>query len=172
VVVIVSKIKRLFLKEKEAKKLLSEFLKSAKIHPYQLPALKPPIELAKTDNEEIFLINGEPIFAKSNNKLFPTLASGKLLSNLPKATVNIGAIPHICNGADIMAPGIVHFEGTFNKENIVVISDERHQKPIAIAIALYDSREAEKLEHGKTLKNIHYVGDKVWQTIKQLGQTK
>lgn len=165
------KIRRQFLREKEAKKLLSELIRNSKIHPYQLPLIKQPIELAKINNEEIFLINGEPIFAKSNNKLFPTLRSSRLLSNLPKATVNVGAVPHICNGADIMAPGIVRFEGTFNEGNIVVISDERHQKPIAIAMALHDSKEAEKFKQGKTMKNIHYVGDKVWQAIKQLCQT-
>lgn len=168
----VSIAKRRFIKEKEAKKLLSEFFERANIHPHQLPALKPPIELAKTNNEEIFFINRKPIFAKSNNKLFPTLASHELLSNMPKATVNMGAVPHICNGADIMAPGIVNFEGTFNKEEIVVITDERHQKPIAIAIALYNTEEAKKLEHGKILKNIHYIGDKLWDTVKQLSQTK
>ncbi|MDH5448885.1 MAG: DUF1947 domain-containing protein [Candidatus Bathyarchaeota archaeon] len=166
------KIKRRFIKEKEAKKLLSELFKNTKINLQELPTLKPPIEIAKTNNEEIFFINKEPIFAKSNNKLFPTLASDKILKNLPKATVNMGAIPHICNGADIMAPGIVHYEGTFNKENIVIISDERHQKPIAIAIALYNTKEAKNLEHGKILKNIHYIGDKIWNTIKQLNQTK
>lgn len=164
------KIKRRFIKEKVAKKLLSDFFKSARIRPQHLPTLKPPIELAKTNNEEIFFINGRPIFAKSNNKLFPTLASGKLLSNMPQVTVNMGAVPHICNGADVMAPGIVHFEGTFNKENIVVVSDERHQKPIAITLALCNMKEAEKLEHGKILKNIHYIGDSLWNATKQLSQ--
>ncbi|MCK4477426.1 DUF1947 domain-containing protein [Candidatus Bathyarchaeota archaeon] len=167
-----SKIERQFLKEKEAKKLLSEFLKRAKIHTKQLPALKPPIELAKTNNEEIFLINRKPIFVKSDNKLFPTLVSHELLSNLPKATVNMGAVPYVCNGADIMAPGIVNFEGAFNKGDIVVISDERHQKPIAIAIALYSTEKAKELEHGKILKNIHYIGDQLWNTVKQLDHAR
>jgi len=67
-----------------------------------------------------------------------------------------------------MAPGIVNFEGTFNKEDIVVISDERHQKPIAIAIALYGTEKAKELEHGKILKNVHYIGDELWNTVKQL----
>ena len=167
-----AKIERQFLKEKEAKKLLSEFLKRDKIHTQQLPVLKPPIELAKTNNEEIFLINRKPIFVKSDNALFPTLVSHELLSKLPKATVNMGAVPYVCNGADIMAPGIVNFEGTFNKEDIVVISDERHQKPIAIAIALYSTEKAKKLEHGKILKNIHYIGDELWNTVKQLDSAR
>jgi len=160
-------MKRRYMKEKEAKKLLTEFFKKTKILPHQLPTLKPPVEVAEINNEKIFFINGKPLFAESNNRIFPTLASDKLLSYLPKATVNMGAVPHVCNGADIMAPGITSFEGNFNKEDIVVVYDERHQKPIAITIALHNIKEAQKMERGKTLKNIHYIGDKVWNQIKQ-----
>lgn len=163
-----SRIKRRTMKEKEAKKLLSEFFQKAKISSRQLPMLKPPIELAKTNDEEIFFIDKRPIFAKSNGRLFPTLASDGLLPPFPKAIVNMGAVPHVCNGADIMAPGIVRFEGNFNKEDLVVVYDERHQKPIALTLALYDTEKAKKLKHGKVLKNIHYVGDKLWNKIKQL----
>lgn len=57
-----------------------------KIHPEQLAALKQPIEIAKANSEESFFINKKPIFAKSNNRLFPTLISGRLLANIPRAT--------------------------------------------------------------------------------------
>ncbi len=160
------------MKEKEAKRLLSEFFEKTKVHPQQLPTLKPPIELAKANSEEIFFINKKPILAKSNNKIFPTLASDKLLSNMPKAIVNMGAVPHICNGADIMAPGIVHIEGNFSKGDIVVVSDKRHQKPIAITVALHNTEAAKKLKHGKILTNIHHIGDGLWKTLKQLSQEK
>lgn len=165
-------MKRRFIREKEAKKLLAAFFKRAKIHSPQLSALKPSIEIAKTNSEEIFFIDRKPVFAKSNNELFPTLASGELLSKMPKVTVNMGAVPHICNGADVMAPGIVHLKGTFQKEDIVVVSDERHQKPIAITTALCNSEEAKSLKRGKILKNIHYIGDRLWNEMKRHGQAK
>ncbi|MFP3985037.1 MAG: DUF1947 domain-containing protein [Candidatus Bathyarchaeia archaeon] len=163
-----STVKRRFIKEKEASQLLSEFFKKVKLSPRQLPAFEPPVELAETNGEEIFFVDRQPLFAKVNNKLFPTLAVDKLLSKMVKVTVNMGAVPYICNGADVMAPGIVDFEETFSKEDIVVVRDERHQKPIAITIALCSSEEAKKLERGKVLKNIHHVGDTLWKTIKQL----
>ncbi len=163
------KIRRRFIKEKEAKKLLLEFFKSAKIRS-QSPPLKPPIELVRTNDEEIFFISRKPIFAKSNNMLFPTLKSHEFLSALPKAIVNMGAVPHVCNGADVMAPGIVRFEGTFNREDLVIVYDERHQQPITITTALYTAKEAKKLKHGKILKNIHYIGDKIWGLTQQLTQ--
>jgi len=165
-------VKRRFLKEKEAKQLLAEFSEKVGIHLQPLLVLKPPIETTETNGWEIFFIDREPVFARSTDGLFPTLGSDKLLSAMPKVVINMGAVPHVCNGADIMAPGIVRFEGTFKREDIVVVSDERHQKPIAIAIALYDVEEARKLRHGKILKNVHYVGDKLWRTMKQLSQTK
>ncbi len=165
-----SRINRRFLKSKEAKRLLGQFLEKAKIDPELIPSVKPPVELATVGGMEVFFVNKEPIFARANNRLFPTLKSEGVLSKMPKATVNMGAVPHVCNGADVMAPGIVQFAGEFQREDIVVVFDERHHAPIAVTIALHSSEEAEKLEHGKILKNIHYVGDALWNILKHLGK--
>lgn len=67
-----------------------------------------------------------------------------------------------------MAPGIVSFEGTFDKEDLVVVFDERHRTPLAVTIALYSTEEAKRLDAGKILKNIHYVGDDLWKMLRQL----
>ena len=161
-------MERRFIKEKEARKLLLEFFEKIGIDPQDKPKLNLPIELASIDEDEIFFINKKPIFVKSRNKLYPTLASDGILLDLPRVIVNMGAIPYLCNGADVMAPGIISFEGTFRKGDIVVVHDEQHKKPIAITSALYNVEEAKRLQHGKVLKNIHYVGDKLWNTLKQL----
>jgi len=161
-------MERRFIKEKEARKLLLEFFEKIGIDPQDKRKLNLPIELANIDEYEIFFINKKPIFAKSQNKLYPTLASDGILLDLPRVIVNMGAIPYLCNGADVMAPGIVSFEGTFRKGDIVVVHDEQHQKPLAITSALYNVEEAKRLQHGKVLQNIHYVGDKLWNTLKQL----
>jgi PUA domain protein len=50
----------------------------------------------------------------------------------------------------------------------VVVVDERHQKPLAVGIALYDSETLRNLKHGKTIKNIHWVGDDLWQILRKL----
>jgi PUA domain protein len=160
-------VRRRPIKEKDAKKFISDFLEKTQISPVEL-SLEPPVELVQVNNAEVLLVKKIPVLAKSNNTLFPTLASGNLLSYLPKATVNMGAVPYVCNGADIMAPGIVDFQGSFEKGDIVLISDEHHQKPIAVTIALCDKTEAMKLKHGKIFKNIHYVGDRLWSAMKQL----
>ncbi len=165
------RIKRRFLREKEAQKLLSRFFSKTKTDHAQWPDLKPPVERAEVDEQEVFLINEKPIIAKSNDDIFPTLSPNRFLSILPRAMVDMGAIPHICNGADIMAPGITNFEGDFDNGDIVVIIDKRHQKPVAIALALHNAEQARKLKKGKVFRNVHYVGDKLWSAIRQITQT-
>lgn len=160
------------MKEKDARKILSEFLEHVHDADQQLASLKPPVEVSGMKHGELFFIDGLPAFARSENVLFPTLTSPKMLFALPKATVNMGAVPYVCNGADVMAPGIVGFEGDFGRDDFVVIVDERHRKPLAMAVALFSSEEAKKLERGKVLKNVHYVGDNVWNLTKQLSQSK
>ncbi|MCK4223321.1 RNA-binding protein, partial [Candidatus Bathyarchaeota archaeon] len=113
-------------------------------------------------------VDNNPVLVRSGVDIFPTLKFQTVLSQMPKAVVNSGAVPHICNGADVMAPGIVQFEGVFSKGNMVVVIDENHRKPIAIVVALYDIKTAETLKRGKILKNIHYVGDKLWKAIKMV----
>jgi PUA domain protein len=162
------KAKRWFLREKEAKRVLSEFFESIKVDPNQFPELKPPVELAQANDYHVYFISGKPVLVKTERRLFPTLTFSKLLSTIPKVTVNMGAVPYVCDGADVMAPGIVGFEGIFGKGDIVVVHDERHQKPIALAEALLEIEEARRAKRGKVLHTFHYVGDKLWTTIQQL----
>jgi PUA-domain protein len=161
-------IKRHFLKEKETEKILRELSHRLNIETKQLLGYKPRIELAETQSTEIFLINGKPTLARFNNTLLPTLAFDEIFPHLPRIIVDMGAVPYICNGADVMAPGIVHIDGDFNENDILLIADERHEKPLAIGIALFNSQHMRKLTKGKVVKNIHYVGDKFWNLLKRI----
>jgi PUA domain protein len=80
----------------------------------------------------------------------------------------MGAVPFVCNGADIMAPGVVQIEKDYKLNDHVVVIDERHDKPLAVAVALTDSATARTLKHGKIAKNVHYVGDDLWNQLKKL----
>jgi PUA domain protein len=88
---------------------------------------------------------------------------------MPKIVVDMGAVRHICNGANVMAPGIVRFEGNFGKGDLVVVVDEKHGKPIAVGEVLYDDNIISKIRQGVVVKNVHFVGDKVWKLIKEMG---
>jgi PUA domain protein len=65
-----------------------------------------------------------------------------------------------------MVPGVVDIEGDFEEGEFVLIVDERFLKKLAIGVSLYDSYTIRTLKRGKIVKNMHYVGDKLWSLIK------
>lgn len=160
--------KRHFLKRKQAKTALEEFSEKIKVSAKELFGSKPRVELVEAEVAEIFVVNGKPLLARYKNVFFPTLYFDKALAVLPKILIDMGAVPHVCNGADVMAPGVVDVEGEFDENNVILVVDERHRKPLAVAITLCNSENMKKLEHGKVAKNIHFVGDKLWKTLKDI----
>ncbi|MEM3553457.1 MAG: DUF1947 domain-containing protein [Candidatus Bathyarchaeia archaeon] len=162
------RFKRHFLKDKEARNLLEKASKRLKIALKKCFASTPKVEVVEADFGEIYLINGEPALFKSGENVYPTLLFKEVFGFLPRVVVDMGAVPHICNGADVMAPGILRFEREFLRGDVALVVDEKHGKPIAVGEILYNSGEAAGVKHGVVVKNVHYVGDKVWKTIKEL----
>jgi len=158
--------RRHFLREKEAKNVILEFSKKTKAKAEQLFESKQHIETIETKGAKIYFVDGKPLLASSNEKLFPTLFFNEVFPLLPKIVVDMGAISHICKGADVMAPGVVRIEGQFDANDFVLIVDERYSKPLAIGSALLNSQMAEQTKHGRIVKNLHYVGDKLWASLK------
>ncbi|NIV43505.1 RNA-binding protein [Candidatus Bathyarchaeota archaeon] len=146
---------------------MTKFSQQLKTTPEKLFGTKIQVESTEARGATVYLINGRPLIALHKDILLPTLRFEDALNRLPKAIVNMGAISHICNGADVMAPGIVQFEGKFEADEFLLIIDERHRKPLAIGKALFDSEHARALKRGKIVKNLHYVGDTLWKLLKQ-----
>jgi len=161
------KFRRHFLKAKDAKALLKKASEKLKVNLEQIFKAKANVELVQTEFAEIYLINGKPSLVKIGD-VFPTLVFNEFCALSPKVVVNMGAVPHICNGANIMAPGITRFEGEFRKGDFVLVVDEKYGKPIAVGEIIYDVDVAKKATHGIVVRNIHFVGDKIWNFIKQL----
>lgn len=162
------KYRRYFLKAKEIKALTKEASARLKINLEKIFGADARIELVETDFSEIYLINGEPLLFKIQGNIFPTLLFKEIFAFMSKFVVDMGAVPHICNGANVMAPGVVCFEGNFNKGDLVLVVDEKHGKPIALGETAYSYAEAAKIQHGVVVKTIHFVGDNIWNTIKEL----
>jgi len=116
----------------------------------------------------IYLVNGNPSYIRKNNSLFPVLSNEKLVNFLNRITVDMGAIPYICNGADVMAPGVVNVSGDFDYSALVTIVDENHGKAIAIGKALLNSKDIRNAKKGKVVNVLHYVGDRIWHYAKEL----
>ncbi|MEM3627831.1 MAG: DUF1947 domain-containing protein [Candidatus Bathyarchaeia archaeon] len=162
------KFRRHFLKTKEARTLLDEASKLG-IDLEKLLKGKANVEVMEFDEAKVYLLNGKPLLARVGEKLFPTLLSTEYLEKIAKVVVDMGAVPHICNGADVMAPGIKHFIGDFRNGDLVLVVDEKYGKPLAIGEALFDKADAGTVKHGKVIKNVHFVGDEVWNAIKKAG---
>ncbi len=110
----------------------------------------------------VFIIEGDVKLARRDEVLFPTLLN-ESVEELPSVLVDMGAIPYVCNGADVMSPGIVGIDGEFSKGDLVIVKDERHRKSLAVGVALVKSEDMREMPKGKAVKSIHYVGDKLWK---------
>jgi len=51
----------------------------------------------------------------------------------------------------------------FGEGDLIIVRDERHRKSLAVGVALVKSRDMREMPKGKAIKNIHYVGDKLWK---------
>jgi PUA domain protein len=106
------------------------------------------------------------VFIK-NELILPFLGKTDILKEFPSIKVDSGSIKFICNGAKILRPGIVEF-GSFKKNDIVAVKDERFEKYISVGLALEDSAVAENLQKGYVVDNLHFVGDKFWNAFKEI----
>ncbi|MEM2321013.1 MAG: PUA domain-containing protein [Candidatus Bathyarchaeia archaeon] len=158
--------RRYSLKSSEKKALSRRIFDEFGIYIEDIVGDEMNIEVAELhEKKTLMIINGRSLFTESEGVLIPTLLFEELVGRLPKAFVDMGAVPHICNGADVMAPGIVRIEGEFKEGDFVAVLDEKHGKAIAITRALTSSEVIKGLKRGKVLKNIHYIGDSIWKII-------
>lgn len=123
-------------------------------------------------DEEVRLydVNGS-IIIESREGLIPLVdesVNREMLSALPSVIVDMGAVQHVVNGADVMRPGIVSFEADFNRGDLVVVRDVKNRKALAVCRALMDSKTAAATQRGKILQNIHCVDDRYWQKSRKL----
>ena len=122
------------------------------------------IEVLETNADvSLFLVNKKPLLMDTGDWAFPTLR-GAVQIPFPerRVAVDAGAIPYVVNGADIMRPGIVSVTDDVKANAPVQIVDERHGKPLAIGIALFDAPEMRASTTGKMVKKFHHVGDEIW----------
>ena len=122
------------------------------------------IEVIETNADvSLFLVNKKMLLLDTGDWVFPTL-QGAIQFPFPerRVVVDAGAIPYVVNGADVMRPGIVSVSDDVKADSPVQIVDERHGKPLAIGIALFNAPDIRARTSGKVCKNIHYVGDEIW----------
>jgi PUA-domain protein len=163
-----TKQRRYPLKAKEAKQIIEEASKKLRMDLEQLLGAKANVEVVESNVGEIYLIEEKPILFKSGDTILPTLLFSEFTNKAPKIVVDMGAIPYVCKGATVMAPGIVRIEGEFGKGNLVLVVDMKHGKSLAVGESLLDAEIAKNTKKGPIVKTLHYVSDKIWDYIKTL----
>ena len=125
------------------------------------------VEVMEAQKAKVYVVDGRPLIGESEGNVFPTLLFEEQLSKQPKVIVDMGAVPYICNKADIMGPGITEIQGEFKPKNLVTVLDAKNRKPIAVAEAIFDSGTAATTKKGKLFRNLHCVGDEIWAIIRE-----
>jgi PUA-domain protein len=156
------------LKSSVAKEVLSEASERLDVDVCNFFETKAAVEAVEAGNGEVLLINRKPLLFRLGEEVYPTLLFDEYLKTLPKVVVDMGAIRHVCNGADIMAPGIVQIEGEFAKGALVLVIDVQHCKKLALGEAQFDAESARAAKKGVVVKNVHFVGDEIWNAIKEV----
>ena len=154
------------LKAKDAKLILDQAIEKLKVD----FAKESIVEVVESNVGAIYIIDGKPILFKSVNRILPTLLFSEFITKAPKVVVDMGAVPFVCKGATIMAPGIVRIEGNFTIGDMVLVVDVKHGKALAIGEALMNSDTVKDTKKGPIVKTIHYVSDKLWNYIKTFSE--
>lgn len=102
---------------------------------------------------------------KIDDTFLPFLTEISLLDKFPKITVDTGAIKFVCNGANVMRPGIKKYT-EFKKDDIVCVVDESHNKYLAVGKSFVSSDDMSNITKGEVIKNLHYISDKYWESAK------
>ncbi|ASJ17281.1 RNA-binding protein [Thermococcus chitonophagus] len=132
---------------------------------------KDDVKVAEFDKTtEIIIVNDKPMFIRRKDLIFPlvialyNLSDEEDLRKWPRrVVVDEGAVPHILNGADVMAPGIVDADENIREGDFVFIVEENYGRPLAIGIALMSGKAMKERDRGKAVKVIHHARDKIWQ---------
>ncbi len=120
-----------------------------------------PVEMVE-DDFKIVLINGIPSFFEKDGVYYPTVIL-LLNTNFEKnyVIVDMGAVKHVLNGANIFAAGIVDADRTIGPGDCTIIRDEKYKKPLAVGIAKMSGDEMISSKKGVAVESIHHYGDKI-----------
>lgn len=131
-------------------------------------------DMPRAKNARVYHLDGAQLVEISDMRVLdidgvflPFLGDTKTLAKFPSVTVDMGAVKFMCNGANVMRPGIK--ENTeFGVDQIVCVIEESQHKFLAVGRAIVKSDQVNDMKHGEVLKNIHYISDKYWESVKEI----
>ncbi len=123
------------------------------------------VDMAESADFDLVFVKGDILGLVKDGKPFLTIR-GVLKYRPTKryVTVDMGAVPFVTNGADVMGPGITEADPEIAEGDLVWIRDARNGQPLAIGSALRSGADLAEKQPGKAVKTIHFVGDRLWKT--------
>jgi PUA domain protein len=124
-----------------------------------------PVDMAESSEYNVIFVGPDILGLVYDGKPFLTIRG--ILKYRPEkkfVTVDMGAVPFVTNGADVMGPGITEADDSIQEGDLVWIRDARNSAPLAVGVALRSYDRLVSKEGGKAIKTIHFVGDKLWKT--------
>ncbi|MFZ2470391.1 MAG: RNA-binding protein [Methanothrix sp.] len=125
------------------------------------------LEMAISDEGvDLIFVDGRPLMMiVEEQPFFTVLGAIELMPKKRLVVVDAGAVRFVVNGADIMKPGIVSADPDIAVGDLVVIVEERYQKPLAIGRAMVAGTDMKG--EGKAIKSLHHVGDAIWNGLEE-----
>lgn len=153
--------KRHRLKRKEIKRLSEEISQQIGVPTFDE---SDTVDLGGAPDFDVIFVNGKVLALVFGEKAFLSVR-GVLEYRTEKkfVTVDMGAVGFVCNGADVMGPGIIDVDTGIEEGDMVWIRDEKNFKPLAIGKALVPGSEMLGKGKGKMIQSVTYVGDKLWK---------
>ena len=125
------------------------------------------VETGNLEDYKVIIVDNDVDFMVIKDDIVFTLRG--LYKYQPKeyfVVVDMGAVGFVTKGADVMTPGIVDADECIQKHDYVWVCDEKHRKPLSVGTALMTGEEMKSKKTGKAIKNIHFVGDRLWNLSK------
>ncbi len=122
------------------------------------------VDRAAAGDFDLLLVEGAAVAMIHEGEPFLTVRG--LLKNpgiRRYVTVDMGAVPHVSNGADVMAPGIVDADPDIEEGHLVWVRDEKNMVPLAVGRALLSASEMVSADRGRAIHTLHHVGDWIWE---------
>ena len=132
----------------------------------ELPKIK-NLKVHFIDNNSQLMVGDGIIILKIDDDYLPFLNQNNILEKFPNVMVDMGAVKFMCNGANVMRPGIKKYT-EFVKGDIICVIEESQHKFLAVGKAITDSSELENISKGDIIKNLHYISDKYWEIAKTI----
>ncbi len=122
------------------------------------------VEIDERKGEKCYFVNGKP-YVYVSDRVIPTLfLLNEIQPELMYVTVDDGAIPHIINGANVFAQGIIQMDPEITENSMVFIRNSRKQY-VGVGLSKKSASEIMENKKGEAITLIHFPGDKIMKAF-------